>query len=162
MKNRPILLFPSFALMLIYLIVSGCSRLSSTSSIGKPEIERVIVQIREFERQYEDYTQELKEIEEQRQEIFELCRIHDKTPDKISELANELTTDKMLNEAERLQIIEQLKRLSLGTNSRADELDEMVRETREESNAIWAQRESVHAELNTLRSLVPVEVRHEK
>ncbi len=120
----------------------------------EPETKEIILQIRVLEREYEDYTQQLEGIEEQRQEIFELGRIHDKTPEKIAELVNRLTTDKTLSEDERLEIVEQLRRLSLGANSRADALDEMVRETREERNTIWAQRESVHAELNSLRSLM--------
>ncbi len=162
MKNRQSFLFPSFVLMLISLIISGCSRLSSTNSIGETEIERVIVQIRELEREYQDYSQQLEEIEERRQEIFELGRIHDKTPERIAELVNKITTDKTLSEDETLAIVEQMRRLSLGANSKADELDEMVRETREERNAIWAQRESVHAELNSLKSLMPAEVSYEK
>ena len=145
--------------MLFSFIVSGCSRSSSTRRIGETEIERVILQIRELEREYEDYTEQLEEVEMQRQEIFELCRIHAKTPEKISELARKL--NKPLSDFERLEIADRLKRLSDGANSRADELDEMVRETREESDAIWAQRESVHAELNFLRSLIPTEVSHE-
>ena len=128
----------------------------------KTETRELILQIRELESKYEDYTQQLEGIEEQRQGIFELGQIHDKTPEKIAELVNRLTTDQTLSEYEKRAIVEQLRRLSLGANSRADELDEMVRETREESDAIWAQRESVHAELNSLRSLLPAEVRHEK
>ena len=161
MKNRKMLLFPIIVLMLISFISSGCSRSSSRNSIGETEIERVILQIRKLENEYEDYTQQLEEIEERRQEIFELGRIHDKTPERIAELVKKLTTDKTLSEDEKLAVVEQLGRLTLGANSKADELDQTVRGTREESDAIWAQRESVHAELNSLRSLLPSEVSRE-